>query len=142
MPASTFRHSSFAAAPPETVWRELQEPGTWLRLGLMETVTDATTRDGSLTGFRWTARVGSTRHDGRATTTETTPPHRMTIALDARELGAEIVVDLAPAASGTTITVAVTAHPRGLVAGMFWGAIAAALERGLAGHVDEFAAGF
>jgi hypothetical protein len=66
----------------------------------------------------------------------------MVLALDSAEVAGEIAVALDAEAAGAAVTVTLTARSRGLIAGMFWGKVSAALGKGLVEQVDRFAAGF
>ena len=57
-------------------------------------------------------------------------------------LAGTITVTLVPDGDTTVMTVTLTARSRGLLAGMFWGVVSDALERGLPRQVDQFAARF
>jgi len=142
VPESTFTHTAHAAAAPDAIWEALQSAETWRGLGVMDSVSNPVVERGRLTAFDWTAVAAGTRHRGRSRTIAATPGRLMTLALDSAEVAGEITVALTAEAGGSALTVTLVARPRGFIAGMFWGKIAAALGKGLATQVDRFAAGF
>lgn len=142
MPESTFAHTAHAAATPAHIWNALQDAETWLGLGVMDAVSNPVVEQGRLTSFNWTAVAAGTRHRGRSRTIDAVPGQLMVLALDSAEVAGEIAVALDAEAAGTAVTVTLTARSRGLIAGMFWGKVSAALGKGLVEQVDRFAAGF
>lgn len=142
MPESIFTHTAHAAAAPDAIWEALQAAETWLGLGVMDAVSNPVVEHGRLRAFDWTAVAAGTRHRGRSRTIEAVPGALMVLALESAEVAGEIAVALAAEPGGTSLTVTLTARPRGFIAGMFWGKIAEALGKGLVTQVDRFAAGF
>lgn len=124
------------------IWTAMQEAETWVGFGLMDAITDPVVRDGRLASFHWTATAAGSHHRGTATVGESIPGERMMLALDSSEIAGTITVTLVPEGEGTAMTVTLTARSRSLLAGMFWGVVSDALERGLPRQVDRFAAGF
>lgn len=142
MPEDTFHHRTTAAASPDRIWAELQRAATWQGFGLMETVTGEVVEDGHLRSFSWSAVAAGTRHEGSARVVAADAGKHMTLALEAREVGGEIRVDLAPEGFGASVTVTLTARSRGMLAGLFWGVIRDALRRAFPTQVEDFAAAF
>lgn len=142
MPSSTFSHTARAAAPATTIWTSLQDAETWVGFGLMDAVTSPVVHEGRLVSFDWIATAAGSRHRGTATVGESVPGTHMVLELDSSEIAATIAVTLLSEAGSTAITVTLAARSRGLLAGMFWGVVSDALERGLPRQVDQFAARF
>ena len=124
------------------IWTALQAAETWVGFGLMDAVTGAVVHEGRLVSFDWTATAGGSRHRGTATVGESIPGEHMVLELDSSEIAGTITVTLVPDGDTTAMTVTLTARSRGLLAGMFWGVVSDALERGLPRQVDQFAARF
>ena len=167
MPTATFTHQAMAAASALMVFESLQHAATWMRLGVMDEVSDEVRRDERLVSFGWTASVGGTKHKGTARVTTAEPGNRMVLSLNSAEVEGELEVligesgaslppkgGVARRAEGgvggsskaigptSVLLVTLTARPRGFVASMFWGKISDALGRGLPARVEEFADGF
>ena len=142
MPSSTFSHTAHASTPAMAIWTALQAAETWVGFGLMDAVTGAVVHEGRLVSFDWTATAGGSRHRGTATVGESIPGEHMVLELDSSEIAGTITVTLVPDGDTTAMTVTLTARSRGLLAGMFWGVVSDALERGLPRQVDQFAARF
>lgn len=132
----TFAHTAAIDAPASAVWSALQRAETWMNIGPIEEVWEAThAEDGSLTGYRWSAHAAGRSWKGRATTTQSEPDQRMRLALDSPEIRGAITVDI----GAGEITVSMDAEPKGPLARMFWGVVRGALERGLPHQVEAFA---
>ncbi|MBI5158266.1 MAG: hypothetical protein HZA58_09715 [Acidimicrobiia bacterium] len=142
MPSSTFSHTASASAPAATIWDSLQDAETWVGFGLMDAVTNPVVHDGRLVSFDWTATAAGSRHRGTATVGASVPGEHMVLELDSSEIAATSTVTLLSEADTSAITVTLAARSRGLLAGMFWGVVSDALERGLPRQVDQFAARF
>jgi hypothetical protein len=132
----TFTHTALVDAPKAAVWSALQRAETWKNIGPIEEVWDAThAEDGSLAGYRWSARAAGRTWKGVATTFESVREHRMRLALESPEIHGGITVDI-----GTgKITVSMDAAPKGALATMFWGTVRRALQSGLPAQVEAFA---
>jgi hypothetical protein len=142
MPSSTFSHTTHASTPAMTIWTALQAAETWVGFGLMDAVTVPVVHEGRLVSFDWTATAAGSRHRGTATVGESIPGEHMVLELDSSEIAGTITVTLVPDGNATVMTVTLAARSRGLLAGMFWGVVSDALERGLPRQVDQFAARF
>lgn len=143
MPSETFVHSAVAAAVPAAILGALERAETWRGIGPIDEVWDEThAGDGTLTGFRWSARAAGKSWEGtaaRAASKEST----LAFDLDASEITGTITVSVvAENDSHSTISVQLAAQSRGVLAGMFWGVVADALRSGLARQVEEFARQF
>ncbi|MEX0826953.1 MAG: SRPBCC family protein [Acidimicrobiia bacterium] len=134
----TFTHTALVAAPKAAVWAALQRAETWKNIGPIEEVWDAThAEDGSLEGYRWSARAAGRTWKGVATTLESVREHRMQLALESPEIHGGITVDI----GAGEITVSMDAEPRGPLATIFWGTVRRALQSGLPAQVEAFASG-
>lgn len=142
MPSSTFSHTAHASAAALTIWRALQDAETWVGFGLMDTITGSVVDAERLVSFEWTATAAGSRHRGTATVGESIPGEHMVLQLASSEIAGTITVTLVPDGDTTAMTVTLAARSRGLLAGMFWGVVSDALERGLPRQVDQFAATF
>jgi carbon monoxide dehydrogenase subunit G len=139
MASSTIRHTAHAPAPIEQVWASLQSPSVWEAIDGVDDVTNPEFVDGRLESFRFSATAGGRRHPGRAAVTEHTEPANLTLDIDTADMAGTIVVDLAPAGTGTTVTVSMTVVPRSLTARFAFAMIENAIRRGFASSVERFA---
>lgn len=138
MPSDTFTHSVSVEATPETIHAALQNPETWKGIGPIDDVWDASHHGDELAGFSWSARAAGKTWEGTARRSGDDGIDSMTLDLDSPEIGGSITVSVEPTDAGTSLTVTLDAHSKGLLAGMFWGVVANALRRGLARQVDSF----
>lgn len=135
--SATFSHTVRISVPPAQVWIALQQADTWMNIGPIEEVWEAThAEDGSLTGYRWSAHAAGRTWRGRATTTQSERDQRIRLALDSPEIRGAISVEI----GASEITVSIDVVPNGPLARMFWGVVRGALERGLPHQVEAFAA--
>jgi carbon monoxide dehydrogenase subunit G len=139
MPSRTFGHSASTTARPAAVWEVLQDPETWRDIGPLDEVTAATSDDDGLTGFEWSAQAGGRSYRGTAERTGIDPGRRMVLSLDSSEMSGWIRAEVSENHGGTALTVTMHARTDGFLASMFWGTIAAALERGLKSQVEALA---
>lgn len=134
----TFTHTAPVHASTAEVWAALQRAETWKNIGPIDEVWDAThAEDGSLAGYRWSARAAGRTWKGVATTFESVREHRMRLALESPEIYGGITVDI----GAGEITVSMDAAPKGPLATMFWGTVRRALQSGLPAQVEAFAKG-
>ena len=140
MPRQTFMHRVVTAAEPAQVWRALQRPESWGRIGGVTKVEqpqfDAA---GELTGYRFTVQIGGKPHVGTATRSETTPGRRVAMTLDSDQLGGLIDIELEPAGDQTAINVAMTVQSKGMMTTVLFPVISGAIASGFNEAVEEFA---
>jgi carbon monoxide dehydrogenase subunit G len=139
MPSQTFGHTASTRADSGVVWEALQDPETWRSIGPLDEVTAATSDADGLAGFEWSARAGGRPYSGTARRTGVAPGERIVLALDSSEMSGWIRAEVASEGQGSALTVTMHARGDGFLASMFWGSIAAALERGLRAQVEALA---
>jgi carbon monoxide dehydrogenase subunit G len=139
MPSQTFGHSASTTADPDVVWEALQDPQTWRDIGPLDEVTGAFSDDDGLTGFEWSAQAAGRSYRGTARRTAVDPGRRIVLGLTSSEMSGWIEAQVSERAGGSTVTVKMHARSDGLLASMFWGAVAGALERGLRSQVEALA---
>lgn len=143
MPSASYSHATAVSLGAPEIWAKLNVPATWQAIGPVEDVTGPSFDDeGHLTGFKWHTRVGPRDIDGTAQVVDSTPNVCMAVALDAGELVGMLTAVIEPngkTESQLEVTLAVTS--KGGLASLFFPMISEALGKGLAGQVDEFAAG-
>lgn len=142
MPRETFSHRVHVAAQPAAVWDALQRAETWRGFGMMDQVADVVTTDSGLASFTWTALVAGRAYRGTAVVDESLHLRGMSLTLESAEVSGVMVVEIEPEEGGTAVEAALTAQSRGVLAGLFWGPVAAALGGGLRSQLDEFADSF
>lgn len=140
MPTQSFTHSAIAHSDLANAWRALQEPDTWAAVGGVDEVSNARfSPDGQLLGYDFVVTAAGRRFRGRASTVEASAPRRMAVNIDSSEMTGTITVRLAEADESIEVTVTVDARSKGLLSGMFFGVIAAAIGNGLPENVLSFA---
>ena len=139
MPSQTFGHSAPSAADPSRVWEALQDAETWRTIGPLDEVTGATSDDDGIIGFEWSARAGGRSYRGTARRTAIDPGRRIALELTSSEMSGWIEAEVSEHTGGSILSVKMHARSSGFLASMFWGTIAAALERGLRSQVEALA---
>jgi len=140
VPSQTFNHTAVADVPTHEVWASLDRPETWEAIGGVDRVFDPVIDEGGrLQGFSFDTVAAGRRYVGVAT------PHRreenrlMSWHIQNSEVRGVTTVELRPAGSETTVSVTLEVESRGLLSGMFFPVIAAAIGNGLPSAVDDFA---
>jgi carbon monoxide dehydrogenase subunit G len=135
-------HRVVVAAPPDQIWKSLQRPESWSRIGGVNKVTDPTfDSNGEITGYRFTVEVGGSQHLGTATRSDATPSRRLAMTIDTDQLGGHIDVELEPTTDQTAVTVAMTVQSKGMMTAMLFPVITGAIASGFNESVEQFAAG-
>ena len=135
-------HRVLAPAEPARVWRGLQRPESWGRIGGVSNVEQPTFDEaGDITGYRFTVELGGNSHFGVARRSGATPGSRVSMTIDTDLLGGEIDVELEPAGDQTAVTVAMTVESKGLVTAMLFPVIAGAIASSFNEAVTLFAIG-
>jgi carbon monoxide dehydrogenase subunit G len=143
MPVASFHHTAIVDAPIESVWQRLQSEETWALLGPVERIWDAVhDPSGELVAYQWSAVVGPTTYRGSGRVSASDAPHRMALELDSSEVTGELTARLSSNGAGTTLDVSLDIASKGVLAGMFFPIVAAAVGNGLPEQVDGFAATF
>jgi carbon monoxide dehydrogenase subunit G len=140
VPSADFSHTVTIAAEPGSAWARMQDPQTWVGLGPIDRVGEATVDGrGHLQGFRWGASVAGRRWEGTARTVRSEPGTEMEVALESSELRASVTASLTPHGDGhSRMVVELSARSAGLLAGMFWGAVEQAIRRSLPEQAAAF----
>ena len=140
MPRQTFMHRVLTPADPNEVWVGLQRPETWERIGGVSKVEQPTFDDsGAITGYRFTVSFGGNLHVGTARRSAFTPGRRVSMTIDADQLGGEIDVELEPSGEQTAVTVAMTVQSKGFMTAMLFPVITGAIASGFNAEVERFA---
>ena len=143
MPSQTFAHTSTAPAPSGEVWAALDEPATWESIGGVDRVFDPLVdSDGRLRGFSFDTVAAGKKYVGTATPHAREEGRLMSWRIQNSEIRGFTTVALASGGASTTITVTLEVESAGLLSGMFFPVIAAAIGSGLPRAVDGFAASF
>lgn len=141
MPRQNYVHRAVASAPIERVWRALQRPETWGRVGGVTRVDLASFDDhGDLTGYRFSASIGGISYSGTATRAVITPGRRVVMDIDSDQMTGLIGVDLDPAGLQTSVTVEMTMAPKGFTATLLFPVISGAVASGFNETVEKFVA--
>lgn len=142
MPKQTFLHSATTSASVNRVWDALQQPDTWATIGGVDRVTDPVIDDrGRLQGFSFHTSAGGMRFTGKATPHAYEEGRLMAWRVDNSEVRGLTTVTLSGSHGGTRIEVTIELEPVGMLASMFFPAVATAVGNGLAAAVDSFARG-
>jgi carbon monoxide dehydrogenase subunit G len=142
VPRQTFMHRVLAPAEPARVWKGLQRPESWARIGGVRNVEQPTFDEaGDITGYRFTVELGGNSHFGVARRSGATPGSRVSMTIDTDLLGGEIDVELEAAGDQTAVTVAMTVESKGFVTAMLFPVITGAIASGFNEEVTRFAKG-
>jgi carbon monoxide dehydrogenase subunit G len=142
VPRQTFMHRVLAPAEPARVWKGLQRPESWGRIGGVRNVEHPTFDEaGDITGYRFTVELGGNSHFGVARRSGATPGSRVSMTIDTDLLGGEIDVELEAAGDQTAVTVAMTVESKGFVTAMLFPVITGAIASGFNEEVTRFAKG-
>jgi carbon monoxide dehydrogenase subunit G len=142
VPRQTFMHRVLAPADPARVWKGLQRPESWGRIGGVRNVEQPTFDDaGDITGYRFIVELGGTAHFGVARRSAATPGSRVSMTIDTDLLGGEIDVELEPSGDQTAVTVAMTVESKGFMTAMLFPVITGAIASGFNEEVTRFAKG-
>jgi carbon monoxide dehydrogenase subunit G len=142
VPRQTFMHRVLAPAEPARVWKGLQRPESWGRIGGVRNVEQPTfDESGDLTGYRFTVELGGKAHFGVARRTGAIPGSRVSMTIDTDLLAGEIDVVLEPSGDHTAITVAVTVESKGFMTSMLFPVITGAIAPSFNEEVARFAKG-
>ena len=142
MPRQTFMHRVLAPADPERVWKGLQRPESWGRIGGVRNIEQPTfDESGDLTGYRFTVeprrkpsfrrcqKVGD--HSGQSRVDDDRHrswPERSTWNWN-------------PSEDQTAVTVAMTIESKGFMTAMLFPVITGAIASGFNDEVERFARG-
>jgi carbon monoxide dehydrogenase subunit G len=142
VPRQTFMHRVLAPAEPARVWRGLQRPESWSRIGGVSNVEQPTFDEvGDITGYRFTVELGGNSHFGVARRSGGAPGSRVSMTIDTDLLGGEIDVELEPADGQTAVMVAMTVESKGLMTAMLFPVITGAIASGFNEAVTRFTKG-
>ena len=140
MPRQTFMHRVLAMADPNQAWSGLQRPESWERIGGVTKIEHPTfDESGAITGYRFTVVLGGNLHVGTARRSAMTPGRRVSMTIDADQLGGEIDVELEPSGDHTAVTVAMTVQSKGFMTAMLFPVITGAIASGFNAEVERFA---
>jgi carbon monoxide dehydrogenase subunit G len=135
-------HRVLAPAEQARVWKSLQRPESWGRIGGVSNVEQPTFDEaGDITGYRFTVELGGNSHFGMARRSRADPGSRVSMTIDTDLLGGEIDVDLEPAGAQTAVTVAMTVESKGVMTAMLFPVITGAIASGFNEAVTRFAKG-
>ena len=142
MPTSTASHSVTVAEPAADLWNTLQRAETWADIGPVERVWDPVNdADGHLESYQWSATVAGQEYVGSAKTRASEPGALMQLELDGGEVAGVLTTKLtAVTASTTDVEVVLEVSSRGTLSAMFFPIISNAINQGLPGQVEDFAA--
>lgn len=141
MPRQSFVHKAVASASPEHVWKALQRPESWAQVGGVNKLDSPSFDELSdLIGYKFVAAVAGQDYSGTATRTAHVPGHRMVMEIDSEHLDGAIAIDLEPAGSGTSITVAMTVGSKGFTTAVMFPVISAAIASSFNQTVESFVA--
>jgi len=134
-------HRVVKAVEPDQVWKALQRPESWSRIGGVSKIEQPTfDARGEITGYRFNIEIGGKTHVGTATRSETTPGRRVAMTIDSDQMGGLIDVDLEPANHQTAVTVAMTVQSKSLMTAIVFPMIVGAIASGFNDAVERFAA--
>jgi carbon monoxide dehydrogenase subunit G len=140
VPSADFSHTVAVAASPEAAWDRLQDPAVWTGIGPIERVHDPRFgRNGSLQGFAWKASVAGRHWTGTARTTASDRPDVMQLTLEGTEVHLHLAARLMAGDGGSRMEIRIAARSKGMLAGLFWGVIEAAIRSSLPDQAVEFA---
>lgn len=135
-------HRVVTAAELARVWKGLQRPESWGRIGGVSNIEQPTfDAVGDITGYRFTVQLGGNSHAGIARRSEVTPGRRVSMTIDTDQLGGEINVELEPTGDQTAVTVAMTVQSKGFMSAMLFPVITGAIASGFNEEVERFASG-
>lgn len=137
---ASFDHQALAAAPPEAVWRRLQDPETWATVAGVDTTSEHVHHGDRLTAFRFTTSVGGMTYRGTARVTEALITQRMTLTISTNELTGTITVALEERAPGTALMVGMRVEPVGMLGSVMFPAVRSAVSDGFTDSVERLAA--
>ena len=140
MPTTTSSSSTAVTSEPiESAWRQFVNVLTWEGIGPVGDVSDPVVENDELVSFRWVTHAAGGKYPGTATIS--TWKHLVTIGIDisSTEVSGTITMVTSRVEDGTQLDVTVFARPEGLLASLFFPAIARAIENGLPGQVEDFA---
>jgi carbon monoxide dehydrogenase subunit G len=139
MPRQSFVHSALASAPIDRVWRALQRPETWARVGGVSNVNSASFDDnGDLTGYRFSTSVGGISYTGTAKRAMLIPGRHIVMSVDSEQLTGSIDVNIAPLVDQTAVTVELTMGSKGFAAALLFPVISGAVASGFNETVERF----
>jgi len=142
MPRQTFMHRVLAPAEPARVWKGLQRPESWGRIGGVRNIEQPTfDESGDLTGYRFTVDLGGNSHFGVARRSAITPGSRVSMKIDTDLMAGEIDVELEASEDQTAVTVAMTIESKGFMTAMLFPVITGAIASGFNDEVARFARG-
>lgn len=140
MPTQSFRAAAATPTSPDNAWTSLQRAATWEGVAGVEEISNAThAPDGTLTSFAFVVSVGAMRYPGTARVTHAERPRHMGLELTTTELVATIDVRLTDIGDDTGVDVDMSVRATSFLAGMFFGAIADSIGRGLPAATEGFA---
>lgn len=135
-------HRVLAPAETAQVWKGLQRPESWGRIGGVSNVEQPTFDEaGDITGYRFTVELGGNSHFGVARRSGATPGSRVSMTIDTDLLGGQIDVEIEPAGDQTAVTVAMTVESKGVMTAMLFPVISGAIASGFNDAVTRFAKG-
>lgn len=97
--------------------------------------------EGRLQGFSFDSVAAGKKYVGRATPNRRDEGRLMSWNIENSEVRGVTTVEIGPHQTGTKIMVTLDVESRGLLSGMFFPVIAAAIGHGMPAAVEEFAAG-
>ncbi|CAN5896265.1 hypothetical protein BH23ACT5_BH23ACT5_07640 [soil metagenome] len=140
MPNARFSHRATTPAAPTQVWKRLQDPTTWAAVAGVDHTSDHEFAGDSLVRFRFTTSISGVTYRGRARVTASEPETSMSLAIESSEIAGDILVALAPAATGSDLEVVMTMRPAGLVGTLVFPLVSGAVSSGFGDSVDRLAA--
>jgi len=140
MPSQTFVASSTTDADLDHAWLAMQHVDTWAGVAGVDRVhSPSHTPDGALRSFAVDATVAGVTHPGRAVVRASDPPTAMQIEVTTRDMLALVDVTLTAGPGGCAVDVAMAVSTRTLLSGMFFPAVASAIEASIDRTVEDFA---
>lgn len=140
VPSQSFTHTATANAVIGDVWRELDRPGTWENIGVVDRVIDPEFDDERLVGFSFETTAAGKKYVGVAKPASRFDRREMGWRIETSEVNGLLEVTLEPNGAATQITVGLDVESVGVLSTMFFPVVAAAIGSGLPGAVDQFAA--
>jgi carbon monoxide dehydrogenase subunit G len=142
MPRQTFLHRVLSEAESPAVWKALQRPESWQRIGGVRRVEQPTfDAEGGITGYRFTVDLAGKSHVGTARRSVMVPGRRVTMTIDTDQLGGDIDVELEPSGARSAVTVTMTVQTRGFMANMLFPVLTGAIASRFNDEVERFVAG-
>jgi carbon monoxide dehydrogenase subunit G len=139
VPQESYSHETTTAATPSEVWSALDRPSTWEGIPGVDRVLDPVVDDqGKLRGFRFESVVAGKRYTGRATPSVRTQGTAMGWAITTPELKGTVTVRVTTNDAMTRVAIDLEVESVGMLASVFFPAIAASIRNGYVETVERF----